>query len=143
MATYAETKIWDALAARLATLVLTPAAPVQWPRMAFNKPNGTYLKVDHLPGATSTQSRIDVTGSNQHVGLLQVSVFVPDKPEGESPVKEIVGAVISHFKRGTTMYREGIRVRVEAPPYAVDPLREKDWLQVPVTIPYIAFIPNL
>lgn len=139
MATGVETRIAEALFARLASLVLSPAVPVAWPGRDF-RASGAYLRPSFLPAATAAFS-VRPDGTNEHRGLLQVDVFWPED-KGLTEPMERASEVIAHFKRGTTMYREGVKVRVVRPPYPSPALQEPGWLQVTVSIPYLAFVAN-
>lgn len=145
-ATYAETKVLEALLGRLATLSYTPALPVEWPDTEFERPtSGGYLRPSHLPAPTQ-QVELFEAGRNDHTGNFQVSVFFPGGTKEAPtlrPAYEVAGAICAHFKRGSDIAREGIIVTVSGPPYPSPPLSDTPgWFHLPVTIPYRARLPN-
>lgn len=139
MAAGIETRIFDGLNAWLAALVFSPAIPIAWPNLAFT-PNGAYLRPWLLPARTEALA-IPISGPNEHAGIFQVSVFWPTGQGATTPM-ERASAIAVHFKRGTKIDREGISVRIDAPPWVGPMIQEADVLQLPVSIPYRAFAPN-
>lgn len=135
MATHPDTKIFEALTARLATLVT--GLPVAWPNVDFKPGQGGYLKPSWLP-ADTVMSAV-AQGTHQARGVFQVSVYWPEDDGLTAPL-EVAGAVAAHFAKGTKLDRQGVRVRVENPPSVAAALQETGWLQVPVTVPYRAFV---
>ena len=85
MAVYADTKVWRALSARLASLTWSPAVPVSWPNMPFTPPtNHIWLRVNEFPASTTP---FDVKGgTSDRTGLIQIDVF---RPLNEGNVNEI------------------------------------------------------
>jgi hypothetical protein len=137
-----ETRIAEALLARLGALILTPAMPLQGPNLNYKPTNGTaYLRASILPRDTVEVAAIDTSSENDYGGVFQVDVFWPTN-EGITNPLERASAVAAHFKRGTTMERAGVKVWVLRPPSVATPLQDKSWFQVPVSIPYRAFVPN-
>jgi len=151
VAVFPETKIEEALYAHLNALILVPAKittglPVAWPGLHFVPPaaptppaSGAYLRAIILQAPTDSAALS--AGTNHHSGILQVSVFYPEN-KGIVLAGEVAGEVITWFKRDTVLYREGVKVRINKPPYKSASLPEPSWLQVPVTISYLAHVPN-
>lgn len=135
-----ETRIYEALAVRLSALVLSPAMQIAWPGKNFTKPATGYLRASFLPAQTGAFARSG-TGSNEHRGVFQVDVFWPEN-QGETAPSERAATIIAHFKRGTVLSREGAAIRIDAPPYRSPSLQEPGFIQIPVSIPYHAFIPS-
>jgi hypothetical protein len=135
-----ETRIYEALAAQLAALALTPAMPIAWPNVDFKPPATGYLRASFLPAATGAFARSG-TGSNEHRGIFQIDVFWPEN-KGETEPSNKAAAIIAHFKRGTVLSREGATIRIDDPPYRGPSLQEPGFLQIPVSVPYHAFIPS-
>jgi hypothetical protein len=134
-----EAKIAAALFARLTTL--TPALPIAWPNKSFTPPSdGKYLRVSDLPLPTRGISLAN-DGINEYGGLIQIDVMGPLN-DGAEPATERAGAVIAHFKRGTRMDNGGVRVDVVTA-YRSPALRDDPRWQVPVTITYRAYAPNI
>jgi len=141
MATAVETKIVEALFARLAALTLLPVHPIAWPNVSFTPPaDGRYLRANELPSPT-VGIDIATDGTNEYSGLFQVDVFGPLNV-GSSVPQELAGAVVRHFKRGTRLDREGVRIDVMQA--SIGPaLRDDPCWMVPVTVRYRAFAKNI
>lgn len=141
MAVYVETKIFEGFAARLAALTLSPVMPVSYPNRSFSPPaNGKYLRARHLPN-TTTQITLGASGFNRHQGLFQIDVMWPLNA-GETEPKEIAGAIIAQFKRGTEFTREGLLIRIPEPPSVAPALIDGVSYMVPITIRYQADAAN-
>lgn len=140
MAAYVETKVMEALSAHLGTLALSPAMPIAWSGVDFEPPDDGYLRASHLPNTTQ-QISLGETGLNRHQGLIQVDVMWPESL-GLTEAMERAGAIVAHFKRGTDLTREGVTVRIVRPPSVAPALRAPPFLQVPVTIAYLADAAN-
>ena len=137
-----DSDIADALFEHLNTLNLSPALPIAWPGRSFNPPtSGAWLRVSFLPGQT-TAFAVGHEDSEDHRGLLQVSVFAP-ADAGQFVALGLADRIRAHFRRGTRLDTEdGIAVRVSSPPYLSPPIDEPNWVQVAVSVPYLAFAPN-
>lgn len=140
MATYVETSITEALLAQLATLVLSPVLPIAYPNVTFTPPAAGYLRATPVPNIAN-QVTLGSSGKNRFEGLFQVDVFLPQNA-GISTVLEKAGAVAAHFKRGTTLTRDGINVRITRPPEVRPHLQSPPYVQVPVMIRYQADAAN-
>ena len=68
--------MWLALRARVSSLSLSPALPVAWPDLTFEKPAGGYLRVTWLPN-TAQRLFVGSADPSQRPGLLQLDVFQP------------------------------------------------------------------
>lgn len=146
MANRTETKIAEALFAKLGTLTLSPAVPVAWPNVAFAPPADAqgkpapFLRVNDIPAPTRGLSIAD-TGTNEYVGLFQVDVMWPHGG-GVSAAKETAGAIVAHMKRGTRLDRQSVRVDVTQA--SVGPVISDDpRIMIPVTITYRALVKNV
>lgn len=137
MAVHVETKIAEALLARLAALVLSPPLPIAWPNLAFTPPAGAYLQADHLQAPT-VNLFLSNADPDMHVGLLQVTVVAPLN-QGVIGAVEIAGSIANHFGKGTALDHEGLRVRIEDRPSIAPALVDEDRLRVPVTVTYRVF----
>ena len=140
MATYIEAKIFEALATKLAALTLSPTMQVAWPNVDFTPPASGYLRATHLP-ADTRQASLGDAGLNRHIGIFQVDVFLAEGG-GETAVKDIAGAVIAHFKRGTVLTTGGIVLKVNEPPTLGPVLKASPYIQAPVTIRYMVDAAN-
>jgi hypothetical protein len=140
MATYADTSIAEALLAQLATLTLSPAMSVAYPNVNFPPPTAGYLRATHVPN-TVNQVTLGTTGKNRFAGIFQVDVFLPINGGISTPMEK-AGAVAAHFKRGTTLTKDGISVRIVRPPEIRPAIASAPYLQVPVIIRYQADAAN-
>lgn len=137
MATYSETKVMEALFARLAALTFSPALPISWPNAAFTPPSDRkWLRVNEIP-ASATPFEMS-GGTVDRIGLMQIDVFRPLN-EGMKPGKEIAGKITDHFKPSSVpLYSEGVKVKITQAslgPAMID----GDTLQIPVTIRWRSF----
>lgn len=139
MATGIETRIYEGLNSWLAVLTLTPVVPIAWPNLPA-APNGPYLRPWLLPEPTEALT-LSADGPNDYKGTYQVSAFWP-VGTGTTRILEAASAIVLHFKRGTSITREGIRMWVDAPPSLGPMIQEPDIFQLPVSVPYRAFISN-
>lgn len=140
MAEGVDTRIMEAFYDALRDLA---SYPIAWPARAFSPPAGPYWRVAFLPAQPEAFS-LAPAGSNDHRGIFQVSLLWPegDKGPGETVPREVAAVVVEHFKRGTVLDNEGVRVRIISPPWAAALLSEPGRVHVPVSIPYVAFVPN-
>lgn len=95
-----------------------------------------YLSASFLPNETSNSELGD--GQEQLRGLFQVSVFW-ESGAGLRSALNVVSQLIEHFAKGTTLWRDGLKVVIDRKPWAASPIQEDDRVQVPVTIQYHAF----
>lgn len=145
MAAGVEANIFAALSARLSLLTFTPALPIAWPNVTFpaagqQMPNA-YLEVTFLPNRTTTRT-LAASGSQQHRGILQVTVHTSTKDSvGITKQLERADRVIEHFPLGLKLFQAGIGVKIYRKPYGI-PMPPKDgWLSIPVTIEYETYQP--
>jgi len=136
MADYSDTKVMNALFARLATLSFSPSLPIAFPNKAFKPPGDRkWLRVNEIPASTTPFS---LSGStSEHIGLMQVDVFRPLN-EGHAPAKETAGAIAAHFPPALRLFSEGVKVvitRSELGPV----LKQDTEIMLPVTIRYRTF----
>lgn len=115
----------------------SPAIAVSFPGIEFSPVDGEpYLQAQHLPNRTQNVF-IGNQAPSQHVGLLQVSVMWPADNQGEIPAKDLAGALLQHFSKGTVLFIDGVNVRIEQKGWISPGLDEPDRLRVPCTIPYV------
>jgi len=136
-----ETRILEALDTRLQALVFSPAIPISFPNRTFT-PSGAYLRTWWLPSPTETLGgTTPVTAPLDYKGIYQVSVFWPIG-SGSTPIMEVASAIAAHFKRGTKLSHDGIDVWMDDPPSVGPMIQESNVLQLPVSVPYRAFVPS-
>jgi hypothetical protein len=138
MASSIEGQIVELLLEHAGALPISPAIAIAYPNISFTPPDGeTYLEAVLLPNTTVTRS-VSASGSNQHQGILQISVMHP-VGKGAIPALEVAGQVIEHFTRGTVLHGDGIAVSIIKQPWSAPPMTEPDRIRVPVSIPYLCF----
>lgn len=131
-----EGNIEQALFARLAAFVHSPALPIAWPNAVFTKPP-TYLRVSHVPN-TSRRLFLGSADPHQRLGLLQVDVLAPLN-QGASAATEIAGKLAAHFLPDLPMRSGGVTVKVAKAPDVGPALADDTHWQVPVTVSYEVF----
>lgn len=143
-----ETSAWLSLQGRVATLVLSPALLIAWPKETFTPPQGgtppklqPYLEVRHLPN-TNTRRAIGNTDAHRRAGILQVTLKYPVSLNNAEAVQtEIVGKIAAHFPAGLPMAFGGLMLKVEKAPDVASSFRDgtDPYWQTPVSIRYRAF----
>ena len=140
MPTGVEANIFQALVKHLLTLTFTPAQPIAAPNVAFPPAGQTkpkdYLEVTFLPNATNT--RTVGQGSQQHRGIMQVSVHFGSGTGIIIPMQR-ADLIIAHFPKDLVLYESGIRVKIYRKPYQTPMPPQNGSLIVPVTIQYESF----
>lgn len=115
--------------------------PVAWPGIEFRLGNySSYVRPRLLP-ARSAASGLGTAANNDHTGIYQVDVFWTEN-KGESLAFARAGEIALHFKRGTRLADNGYVVSVNDPPSLSPSLTANGFVQVPVSIPYWAEMPN-
>lgn len=133
-----ETKIFQAIKARVATLPMKATYPVKWVTETYEpSPSQPYLRVTWMP---NVNRRLFLKGSDPHqrLALLQIDVMAK-KASGDDVAVEIAGQVAVHFAADTPMYFQGVKVRVQRAPDISQVIAGDTHLQVPVTVPVEAF----
>lgn len=140
-----ETAIWMALRTRVASLVLTPALQVAWPKETFTPPQGgnpvrpvPYLEVRHLPNANQ---RLYIGHDEPHrrAGILQLTLKYPVALNHSEAVQtQIAGQIAAHFPPGLKMKFQELTVHVERAPDVAQSFRDGSdpYWQTPVSIRY-------
>lgn len=128
-----ETSVWLALKARVASLVLSPAVPVVWPK--GNAPaSGKYLEAALMPnrvqrpfiGSQSTQVR---------PGILQLMLVSPITPNEVSEVDlQLAAKVAEHFPTDLRMTYQGVTARVTRAPDVAMAYRDQDKWRTPISV---------
>lgn len=124
--------IQGALRSQLNTLANKP--PIAWENTNYS-PNATtlYLRATGLPGDT-VQACLGDDGLDEHVGIFQVDVFVPDN-KGRTTWPDLVA---DHFKRGTVLTLNTTNVRITTVSINTA-FKDDEFYIVPISITYQAF----
>ncbi|MDX0549391.1 hypothetical protein GOE04_29235 [Sinorhizobium medicae] len=140
MAAGTDAIIFRAVTDRLLTMpgVLPVAAPnVVFPAAGQPLPP-RYFRLAFLPNQTR---QITVGDDRQQKrGLFQVSVVWP-VGQGIIGALDVADQVIDLFKN-QSLFASGVKITISSEPWAAGPLQEGERVQIPVTIPYIAFEPE-
>lgn len=140
MAAGTDAIIFKAVTDRL--LAMPGVLPVAAPNVVFPAPGQPlppkYLRLVFLPN----QTRQITMGNDpqQKRGLFQVSVVWP-VGQGIIGALDVADQVIDQFKN-QTLFASGVKITISREPWAAGPLQEGERVQIPVTIPYIAFEPE-
>lgn len=132
-----ETKIWQALKARVLTQPLS--FPLAMPTEDYTPPvvnsqASPYIEVRHLPNRL-TRMLIDSDGPVDRPGILQLMLCVPVALKMSFEVaQEYAGQLAAHFACDLRLEFQGATVRVDQPPDVAQPYREDDCWHWPVTI---------
>lgn len=119
-----------ALETKLLALPGLVASRIAWPGVAYTPPaTGLWYKPALIP--TGTESAVGVGASTHPQGAYQVSIF--GKPADGAPgLYTAAEALVSHFDRAA------VAATVHTGVPEIGPLlQEADWLQLPVSIPFI------
>ncbi|RVJ51643.1 phage tail terminator-like protein [Sinorhizobium meliloti] len=140
MAAGTDAIIFKAITDRL--LAMPQVLPVAAPNIVF-PPAGQQMPAKYLRLAFLPNQTRQITMGNdpqQKRGLLQVSVVWP-VGQGIIGALDVADQVIDDFKN-QTLFASGVKITISSEPWAAGPLQDGDRVQIPVTIPYIAFEPE-
>lgn len=119
----------------LAMNIGTPNLPVY--QQAIHEPANSekdYLTLEFVPNDTINRAVGD-NDASVHQGFLQVTV-VGSAGKGTVRLHDLAGQVIEAWKKGTTLYGTGFKLRVPRKPSERGPIKDgKNW-RIPVLIPY-------
>ena len=133
-ATGVEAKIYDAIAAYVSAIVVSPALPIAMPNVIFNTPdrNGPYLVATIVPNMASLNG-LAFNSTIDNRGILQISVVWKAGTGLVSPMN-VAAQIVNIFRPGTTTTRNGVTVRFERQPRIINPLQASDMVTIPVVI---------
>lgn len=133
-----ETRIYQAIKARVSTLPMASTYPVKWSDGPAYEPQATerYLRATWIPNQTQ---RMFIGSSDPHrrPGILQIDVFAT-VAQGSGVAREVAGQIAAHFATDLKLDFQGVRVRVMKAP-SVGPVFVENHIQVPVTVELEAF----
>ena len=142
-----EVAIESALLAYASAFANNNSLTISLPNIAFTAPTvsatAKYLRASFLPAPTNPLAISYTTGkaTNQHFGIFQVDVFY-GQGGGEIAPARITASLVAWFKPGTQLTSNGFTVQVLRSPYRGPLLKSDPWMQLPLSIPYVAFAPN-
>ena len=125
------TDIQGALRVRLSTLPDLPS--VAWENDTYEPDLSIYLRATILP-SESFQACLGEEGLDQHSGVFQVDVFIPNG-FGRTIWPD---QIADHFKRDTILEQNLVKVRTSTVSI-LTAYKSENFYIVPVSIPYRAF----
>lgn len=143
-----ETKIWQALKARVATL--PGGYAINWPLAPFTPPKAgnrplPYVECRHIPNRNN-RFLMGSTDPQERRGILQMTLCWPATNVGTGSGKthpddliQRAGEIAAHFPTDLAMDFEGIRVRVERAADVAQAYRDEAYARCPVSIRWQAF----
>lgn len=135
-----EAKIAEALLWYVGQIVTTPPLKVANPNVGFTPTlNTPYLAVTYMPNGAALDG-LPFNSDETHIGLLQISVFWPAGAGIVQPM-QVAAQVAAAFAPGLRFARGGVEVSVDQKPITSGALQESDWMQIPVTVRWIASAP--
>lgn len=142
-----ETKVWQALKARAATL---PGFTINWPLEPFTPPvsggkPSPYVEVRHMPNAV-VRRFIGSSDPHERPGILQLTLCWPASEIGTGSGQthsdvliQRAGEIAAHFPTDLRMPFQGVVVRVERAPDVAQPYRDDAYWRCPVSVRYSVF----
>lgn len=133
-----ETKIFQAIKARVETLPMKAAYPIVWTDGPAYLPNPTqpYLRCTWLPNKTERQF-IGSKDPQRRPGILQIDVM-GTKAQGSGVAREVAGQVAAHFPADLRLFFQGVKVSVTKAPSVLGSFIDTH-IQVPVQIEVNSF----
>lgn len=136
----AEVKIWLALRSRVESIPL-PFAKA-WPAETFTPTYNVdvispYLRIGRVSVAP-VPVFIDKGKRHTRTGTLIVTLVHPIGQQA-SVYDEYAGQIANHFADGTTMYYDGVCVKITAQPHVQPGFEDNGYWTVPVSIPWQTF----
>jgi hypothetical protein len=124
--------------ARLALFGTAQSLKIANPDVPFSTTDKAYLQAAHLPNRPIDQF-LDDDDDPLFAGIFQVTV-VWDAGEGIIEPNEMAGKLVEFFRRGTSMWGHGMKVRVQETPTVAPHQQEPSRIRIPVTIRYEAVL---
>lgn len=139
-----ETKIFEAIKARVASLPMASTYTIVWTDGPLSSgqtsytpsPTQRYLRCTWVPNQTQRQF-IGSNDPHRRPGVLQIDVMGL-KTQASAVAREVAGQVAQHFATDLPMDFQGVRVRVMKAP-SVGPVFIDVHIQAPVLIELEAF----
>jgi hypothetical protein len=128
-----ETKIYQAIKARVEALPMKATYPIVWTDgSAYSpNPNQPYLRCTWTPNTTQRQF-IGSKDPHRRPGILQIDVM-GTKAQGSGVAREVAGQVAQHFPADMRLRFMDVKVRVLRAPSVFAPFIDTH-IQVPVSI---------
>jgi hypothetical protein len=145
----AEVAVEAALLAYAQDFATAKSLPIAMPGIAFTPPTASktakWLRATFLPSETEAMS-LEFDGTAKIYGYLQLDVFVA-MGAGELGAARTAAEAKAHFRRGTTLVRDGFTVRILKEPHRGSFIEGRTtesmgtsqggaWSFVPLRIPY-------
>jgi hypothetical protein len=129
-----------ALDSQLQTFATAQSLAVAWPNTGHEPTVGTpWIRPTLLPGWPEAAA-LGADADNYQSGLYQVDIFTP-AGEGTEDARDYADAMITSFKRGTTLTYSGVTVRIKRAGIEAS-RQEPEWVVLPVLIAWFAYTAN-
>lgn len=139
MATHIEAQIDDALMRHMSTLTLpaTVTGGVSYPNIDFDASGNPHVRITIFK---NQDQDIDISFDTAPIrrGILQASVFW-NTGVGLIHPKEVAGLIKDHFGLGTRITEATFTIRIDQSPSVGSDIQESNWVQIPVSIPYVIY----
>ena len=139
MATHKDAQIDDALFRHMSTMVLPAEVTggISYPNINFDADSKPHIRTSHF---TNQDQNIDISFETDTIrrGIFQASVFW-NVGTGLIKPKEVAGLIKDHFALGTRITEATFTIRIDEPPSIGSDIQETNWVQIPVSIPYVIY----
>ena len=117
------------------TMTFTPAIGVYDVMQQTDAIEAQHIEVQFLPNE-STELSVGNDAPKWHQGFLQMTVVWPTGQGVVAPAL-YVDQIIDHWRKGTTLFGTGFKLKVNRTPWDGQPFKDGKWVRIPVSIPYI------
>ncbi len=143
-----ETKIWQALCTRVASLPL--GLTIDWPLMPFDKPQSggkplPYIECRHIPNRVN-RLLIGSQAPQERPGIVQLTLCWPVSGIGAGSGKthpdvltQRAGEIAAHFPTDLRLTFDEVVARIERAPDVAQAYRDDAYVRVPVSVRYRCF----
>ena len=133
-----ETKIWQALKAKINSLGLT--YPIIYPSTEYTPSSEIYIQISHFPNY-SDYSQISSPDSVRYKGILQIELAFPIiKKFSFDVMQEQIANIAAAFKASQAMAFQDVIIKLEKKPDLLTSYRQDGFFFFPISIRYYSFI---
>jgi len=101
------------------------------------QPGATWYRAAFIPAPTMAE-HLEYTGCNHHYGMMQVDA-VGYMGDGELRIARNAAAVVTHFRRGTRLFKNSFKIEITQAPYLRPLMFDEPWCFIPVDVPYVCY----
>ena len=133
-------EIQGALDTQLNNYATAQDVAVDWPNVPYEPTiSVSFVRPTFLPGYPEAAA-LGQDALNLQQGLYQVDIFTPSGA-GSKAARDLAEALITSFKRGTTLTYSGVKVRIKRAGIEAS-RQEPEWFVLPVLIAWFAYTAN-